>query len=176
MPGWESCDIRAAPIQVSYLGYAGTIGADFLDYIIADKTVLPFDQQPFYSEMIVHLPDCFRSTIRKRMIPAGTSSRRDAGLPPQGLVFCCFNNNYKITTGIRRVDAAAQQVDRPACCGCCDNIGARDNLRREATARGVDPARLSSRRAAGDWTTSCSAPAGRSLSRHAYLQCTYNRE
>ncbi len=88
---------RPAPIQVNYLGFPGTMGATFIDYIIADEVVLPFDQQPFYSERIVHLPDCYQPNDRRRQIADRTPARAEAGLPEQGFVFCSFNNNWKIT-------------------------------------------------------------------------------
>jgi protein O-GlcNAc transferase len=134
---------RTAPAQVSYLGYPGTMGADFIDYIIADKVLLPFDQQRFYSEKIVHLPDCYQVNDRKRAIAARTLSRPDAGLPQEAFVFCCFNNNYKI--GQRVFDIwmrLLKAVPGSVLWLLRDNAGARDTLRREAAARGVDPARL----------------------------------
>jgi len=94
---------RPAPIQISYLGYPGTMGASFMDYVIADATVLPFDQQPFYTEKIIHLPDCYQVNDSRRAIAEHTPSRPQAGLPEQGFVFCCFNNNYKITAPVFEV-------------------------------------------------------------------------
>ena len=91
---------RLAPVQVSYLGYPGTVGAAFLDYILADATVLPMDQQRFYDEKIVHLPDSYQANDDRRVIAPETSSRADAGLPADGFVYCCFNNSYKITPEI----------------------------------------------------------------------------
>src|SRR6266487_6308874 len=91
---------RPAPIQVNYIGFPGTLGADFYDYFIADPTVLPFDQQKFYTEKIVHLPESYQVNDSKRVIGVQTPSRRDAGLPDRGFVFSCFNNNYKITPPI----------------------------------------------------------------------------
>jgi predicted O-linked N-acetylglucosamine transferase (SPINDLY family) len=88
---------RPAPIQVNYLGYPGTMGADFIDYVIADKIVLPFDQQPHYAEKIVHLPECYQVNDSQRRIDSRTPSRRELGLPESAFVFCCFNNNFKIT-------------------------------------------------------------------------------
>ena len=84
-------------MQVSYLGYPGTIGADFLDYIIADATVLPMDQQRFYDEKIIHLPESYQANDDQRVIAPATPSRAEAGLPPEGVVYCCFNSAYKIT-------------------------------------------------------------------------------
>ena len=91
---------RPAPVQVNFLGYPGTTGAAFMDYIVADPIVLPFEQQPFYSERIVHLPDSYQpSDSRRKMLPQ-VPSRREAGLAADGFVFCCFNNTYKITAPI----------------------------------------------------------------------------
>jgi predicted O-linked N-acetylglucosamine transferase (SPINDLY family) len=94
---------RPAPIQVSYLGYPGTTGADFIDYVIADPIVLPFDQQPYYTERIVHLPDTYQVNDCKRAIPSSAPTREACGLPEDAFVFCCFNNNYKITQEIFEV-------------------------------------------------------------------------
>src|SRR5262249_17472322 len=87
---------RPAPAQGSYLGYPGSMGADFIDYIIADEIILPFEQQPFYAEKIVHLPDCYQVNDRTHAIAAATPSRAAAGLPESAFVFCCFNNSYKL--------------------------------------------------------------------------------
>ena len=90
---------RPAPVQVNYLVYPGTTGAPFMDYILADRIVLPLDQQPFFSEKIVHLPDCYQANDATRvLLPA--PSRAEAGLPAEGFVFCCFNNGWKITRPI----------------------------------------------------------------------------
>jgi protein O-GlcNAc transferase len=134
---------RPAPIQVGYLGYPGTIGADFLDYVLADETVAPFDHALFYSEKIVQLPDCYQVNDRRRAIAATTPTRQEAGLPESGFVFCCFNNNYKITQPVfeawmrllAKVPGSVLWLLR-------DNPGAERNLRDEAEKRGVDPARL----------------------------------
>ncbi|MDZ4852828.1 MAG: tetratricopeptide repeat protein [Pirellulaceae bacterium] len=88
---------RAASIQVNYLGYAGTMGAQFIDYIIADAFVVPADRQSFYAEQIVHLPDCFMVNDRLREIDATTPTRMDEGLPENGFVFCAFSSAVKIT-------------------------------------------------------------------------------
>src|SRR5438309_6640170 len=124
---------RPAPIQVSYLGYPGPTGADFIDYVIADPVVLPFAEQAFYSEKIVQLPDCYQVNDRQRGIAARVPSRRELHLPEQAFVFCCFNNNYKITAEIfdvwmrllRRVDAGVLWLLK-------FNDFAIGNLRREA--------------------------------------------
>lgn len=87
---------RVAPVQVSFLGYPGTTGAGFIDYVIADATILPMDQQAFYDEKIVHLPDTYQPNDRHRIIAKVTPSRADVGLPTEGFVYCCFNSIYKI--------------------------------------------------------------------------------
>ena len=91
---------RPAPVQVNYLGYPGTMGADFIDYIIADDVVAPFEDQRFYSEKIIHLPDCFQVNDSKRAIAARTPTRAAMGLPEHGFVFCCFNAIWKVAPPI----------------------------------------------------------------------------
>ncbi|MFI5016102.1 MAG: tetratricopeptide repeat protein [Hyphomicrobiales bacterium] len=134
---------RPAPIQANYLGYPGTMGGDFIDYIIADPIVLPFDQQPYYSEKIVHLPECYQVNDAKRAIAPETPSRQAVGLPATGFVFCCFNNGWKIGQAmfdvwmelLRAVEGSVLWLLR-------DNDDAVRNLRNAAQARGVDPARI----------------------------------
>jgi predicted O-linked N-acetylglucosamine transferase (SPINDLY family) len=133
---------RPAAIQVSYLGYPGTTGADFIDYVIADPIVLPFDQQPFYTERIVHLPDCYQVNDSKRKAAPTTPARQEAGLPGHGFVFCCFNNNYKIAPPV--FDAWMRLLgglEGSVLWLLEDNREARENLGK-AAARGIDPARL----------------------------------
>jgi predicted O-linked N-acetylglucosamine transferase (SPINDLY family) len=134
---------RPAPVQATYLGYPATTGADFIDYVIADKIVLPFDQQPFFTERIVHLPGCYQVNDAKRSIAAETPSRRQAGLPEQGFVFCCFNGSYKITSQLFDIwMRLLRAVEGSVLWLLHDNDAAVDSLRREAAARGVDPERL----------------------------------
>ena len=135
--------LRPAPIQVNYLGFPGTLGAEFYDYVIADATVLPFDQQPFYPEKIVHLPDCYQVNDRKRPIAQRPPTREEVGLPATGFVFCCFNNCYKITPPIFDVwMRLLKQVQGSVLWLLSDRTTAEINLRREAAARGIDPARI----------------------------------
>ena len=89
--------LRPAPIQVNYLGYPGTMGASFIDYILVDDFVVPADQQPFFTEKLVHLPGCYQVNDSRREIAPRTPSRAECGLPEEGFVFCSFNNSYKIT-------------------------------------------------------------------------------
>ena len=134
---------RPAPIQVNYLGYPATTGADFIDYILVDPFVVPVDQQPFFSERLVHLPDCYQCNDDKRPISDHTPSRAECGLPENGFVFCCFNNAYKITPDffdiwMRLLGAVSGSVlwlmD--------DNFWEKANLAREAAARGITPERI----------------------------------
>jgi predicted O-linked N-acetylglucosamine transferase (SPINDLY family) len=135
--------MRAAPIQVGYLGYCSTVGADYLDYIIADPIVLPFDQQLHYTEKIVHLPDCFMVNDPTQAIAPDLPARREAGLPEHGFVFCCFNAGYKFRPDffdiwmrlLHAIDGGVLWL--PAL-----NPGATENLRREAARRGIDPLRI----------------------------------
>jgi protein O-GlcNAc transferase len=134
---------RPAPIAVNYLGYPGTMGAGFVDYIIADPVVLPFDRQPFYDEKIVHLPECYQANDRKRATAAHAPSRDACELPADGIVFCCFNSPWKIAPEIFDVwMRLLQKVDASVLWLVHDSDGARRNLRREAVTRGIDPARL----------------------------------
>ena len=134
---------RPAPIQVSYLGYPGTMAAEFVDYLVADRFVLPEKLQPYCSESIVHLPDFYQVTDSKRRIAEQTPTRVEAGLPEKSFVFCCFNNHYKITRQLfdiwmrllERVPDSVLWLSQP-------NPAAQENLRKEAQARGVDPGRL----------------------------------
>jgi protein O-GlcNAc transferase len=132
---------RPAPVQVSYLGYAGTTGASFVDYIIGDPVVTPFDQQPFYTERIVQLPECFFVNDSKRAISARAPQRSEAGLPERAFVFCCFNNPGKIRPPMFDIWMRLLQAVEGSVLWLRDS-GARDNLRREAAARGVDSDRL----------------------------------
>jgi len=134
---------RPVPIQVSYLGYPGTMGADFIDYVIADAIVLPLDQQPFWTEKIVHLPDSYQVNDSKRQIAAHAPTRREAELPDRGFVFCSFNNNWKITPPLFEMwMRLLRAVEGSVLWLIWDNAAAAANLRKEAAARGVDPARL----------------------------------
>jgi len=134
---------RPAAVQVNYLGYPATMGADFIDYIIVDSFVVPGDQQPFFAEQLVHLPGCYQANDTRRHIPAAAPSRTDCGLPRDAFVFCCFNNSYKITPAffdiwMRLLDAIRGSV----LWLLAPNDLVMRNLRREAERRGVDPDRL----------------------------------
>lgn len=87
---------RAAPLQVSYLGYPGTLGLPYVDYIVADRHVIPPSSRPYYSESVLYLPQCFQAHDDRRERPAPTGRRADWGLPDDAVVFCCFNKSNKI--------------------------------------------------------------------------------
>lgn len=132
----------AAPIQVNYMGFPGTTGADFLDYVITDAIVVPTEHEPFFSERIVHLPETYWVNDRKRHV-GPIPTRRDLGLPEAGFVFCCFNNAWKITP--RMFDIWARllaSVDGSVLWLYRSNELAVANLKREVEARGIDPDRL----------------------------------
>jgi predicted O-linked N-acetylglucosamine transferase (SPINDLY family) len=134
---------RPAPVQVSYLGFPGPSGAPYLDYILADAIVIPPDQAAFYSEKPVWLPDTYYPNDDKRPIAPKQIGRSEAGLPRDGFVFCCFNNAYKLNPAtfgawmrmLLAVPGSVLWLYR-------SNPAMETNLRREASARGVDPARL----------------------------------
>jgi predicted O-linked N-acetylglucosamine transferase (SPINDLY family) len=134
---------RAAPLQVSYLAYPGTMGANYIDYLIADRTVIPASSQEYFSEKIAYLPNSYQANDRKRRIADKAFSRAEVGLPDAGFVFCCFNNNFKITPDVfdiwmrilKRVDGSVLWLLEA-------NPSAAANLRKEASARGIGSERL----------------------------------
>lgn len=91
---------RPASIQVNYLGFPGTIGATYMDYIVGDRFVVPEDHRAFYDEAVVDLPDSYQPNDDRRAQPEVDVHRHDHGLPESGFVFCCFNNSYKITPDV----------------------------------------------------------------------------
>jgi predicted O-linked N-acetylglucosamine transferase (SPINDLY family) len=135
--------LRPAPIQVNYLGYPGTMGADFIDYIITDLFLSPPDQAPFFSEQFVYLPDCYQANDRQRKIADQAPTRVECGLPETGVVFCCFNNTFKITPAIFDVWMRLL-IAIPGSVLWFRKVHGRAtaNLRRRAQSRGVDPERL----------------------------------
>jgi predicted O-linked N-acetylglucosamine transferase (SPINDLY family) len=134
---------RPAPIQVNYLGFPGTLGAGYMDYIVADRIVIPPGDEAFYTEKVVHLPDSYQVNDARRHLPQGAPRRADHGLPETGFVFCDFNMSYKITPAMFAVwMRILRQVE-----GCVlwllqGNTAAPDNLRREAERHGVAGGRL----------------------------------
>ncbi len=133
---------RPAPVTVNYLGYPGTMGADYIDYIIADEFVVPPGSEHFYTERIARLPGGFQANDdRRRAGP--TPSRAEAGLPATGFVFCCFNNTYKINPPTFAIwMRLLASVPDSVLWLVVDDPGARDRLRRAAAEHGIAPARL----------------------------------
>jgi predicted O-linked N-acetylglucosamine transferase (SPINDLY family) len=135
--------LRPAPLQVNYLGYPGTMGAPYIDYIVADKTLIPSDHQRCYAEKIVYLPHSYQANDSKRCISDLQVTRAEAGLPERGLVFCSFNNSYKITPDVFSIwMRLLQQNDGSVLWLLAGTATAPDNLRAESSKRGVSPERL----------------------------------
>ncbi len=134
---------RPAPIQVNYLGYAGTMGADFFDYVIGDRITLPVEHQCFYSERIVRLPNSYHVANSERPLGYCKHSRSEAGLPEKAFVFCCFNGSWKISRPVfdvwmrllRSVPGSVLWLKHA-------NQTVKGNLRREAQSCGVDGQRI----------------------------------
>ena len=134
---------RPAPVQINYLAYPGTMGADFYDYIIADQTVIPDIQKSYYSENIIYLPDCYMPQDNTRRLSNKPISRASFGLPEHGFVFCCFNNSFKISPQefdiwmrlLNKIEGSVLWLLKA-------NKWSENNLRNEASKRGVDADRL----------------------------------
>ncbi len=134
---------RPAPIQVNFLGYPGTMGADFMDYLIADAFLVPPGQEQSYSEKVVTMPDCYQPNDRKRAISDAPLTRDACGLPRDGFIFCCFNNNYKITPEFFDIwTKLLRDIPGSVLWLLEASPYVTENLRREAEARGVTGMRL----------------------------------
>jgi predicted O-linked N-acetylglucosamine transferase (SPINDLY family) len=135
--------LRAAPVQVNYLGYLGTTGASYMDYIVADRTAVTPASERHFSEKIIYLPDSHQVNDRKRRIADKVFSKEELGLPPTGFVFCCFNTSYKILpatfAGWMRILKA---VPGSVLFLYAEHRGTEINLRLHAAEHGVDPQRL----------------------------------
>ena len=134
---------RAAPMQVNYLGFPATTGADYIDYLIADRTLVPESCRAHYTEKIVYLPDSYQINDTRRPISDKNFTRAECNLPEKAFVFCCFNGNYKILPDVfdcwmrilRRVDGSVLWLLE-------DNEIAALNLKKAAAERGIDAGRL----------------------------------
>jgi protein O-GlcNAc transferase len=134
---------RPAPVQVNYLGYPGTMGAEYMDYILADRYLIPDTLRRHYAENVVYLPDTFQVNDAKRRVSDVTPSRSDVGLPLEGFVFCAFNNSFKITPDVFAVwMRLLDRVPGSVLWLIANNSLVEANLRREAQDRGVAPNRL----------------------------------
>jgi predicted O-linked N-acetylglucosamine transferase (SPINDLY family) len=134
---------RAAPIQVSYLGYPGTMGTNLIDYIVADKTVITQESKKYFSEKIVFMPDSYQVNDKTRPLSNKNITRKDCGLPEDAFVYCCFNNNYKILPiTFDSWGRILKAVPNSVLWLFKDNEFARDNLIQEIANRGIDQNRL----------------------------------
>ena len=134
---------RPAPVQVNFLGYAGTMGTEYIDYIIADQHVIPPDTQAFFSEKVAYLPDTYLPTDASIQISERTPARTECGLPENGPVLCSFSHDYKISPAIldtwmriltRLPEAVLWLMSRSEV--------SQQSLRAAAAARGIDGSRL----------------------------------
>ncbi|MDP8986440.1 MAG: tetratricopeptide repeat protein [Pseudomonadota bacterium] len=134
---------RPAPLQVNYLGYPGTLGAPYMDYLIADATVIPDGDRGFYDESIVHLPHSYQPSDDACLVAEATPTRSDNGLPEGAFVFCCFNTQYKIVPAVFDVWMhLLHAVDGSVLWLSAGRESVVLNLHREALKRGVSPDRL----------------------------------
>ncbi len=134
---------RAAPLQLQYLGYVGSMGAEFIDYTIADEIVIPENERQFYDEKIIYLPHTYQVNDDKKVISDKNFSRQELGLPDKGFVFCCHNNLYKITPDVFDIwMRLLGKIEGSVLWLLRGSDGAEDNLRKEAEKRGVAPDRL----------------------------------
>jgi protein O-GlcNAc transferase len=139
----EILSYRPAPVQVSYLGFPGTMAAPFIDYIVADRWVLPAEDRLHYTEQVVYLPDSYQVNDAARSVAERTPSRALAGLPRDGFVFCCFNNSYKIMPPVFAVwMKLLREIPQSALWLLEDSGEAKRRLQQAAQAAGVDAARL----------------------------------
>lgn len=133
---------RPAPVQITYLGLPATTGLPSIDYVIADRFLIPEESAVFYSEKPLYMPDVYQVSDRQRVASAAPT-RAECGLPAEGFVFCSFNNNFKFTPAVFDVwMRILQRVPGSVLWLLADNVWAQENLRREALVRGVDPLRL----------------------------------
>jgi predicted O-linked N-acetylglucosamine transferase (SPINDLY family) len=135
--------MRPAPLQIHYLGYPGTLGADYIDYLIADSVVIPDEERAYYAEKIAYLPDSYQCNDSQRRAADVIPSREEAGLPETAFVFCCFNNNYKIMPEIFGIwMRLLSTVEGSVLWLLEDHPASASNLRREAKALGIATDRL----------------------------------
>jgi len=134
---------RAAPIQVNWLGYPGTIGAQFIDYIVADRTIIPKSSQQFYIEKVVYLPDTYMVDDSKRVASSRIFTREECGLPENAFIFCCFNSEFKFNPQL--LDSWTRillEVDKSVLWISENNKHFRVNITAEFEMRGIDPSRI----------------------------------
>lgn len=135
--------LRPAPVQVAFLGYPGTSGAEYIPYIIADQTVLPETLRPWFTERPVYLPDCYQVNDDEQPIAANVSTRASEGLPEGAFVYCCFSSPYKIEPTVFTAWMRILRKVPEGVLWLLEGVpGCADHLRKAARERGIDPARL----------------------------------
>jgi predicted O-linked N-acetylglucosamine transferase (SPINDLY family) len=135
--------MRPAPVQVAYIGYPGTMGASYIDYIIADNVLIPPGHDRYYTEKVVRMPDTYQANDSQRRISERMPTRAENGLPETGFVFCSFNNTFKITPDVFDIWMRLLKQTENSCLWLFKSTaGAADNLVREASARGISADRL----------------------------------
>jgi predicted O-linked N-acetylglucosamine transferase (SPINDLY family) len=134
---------RAAPIQINYLGFPGTSGADYMDYIIADHFLIPDKSQHFYTEKPIYLPHTYMPTDNTRKFSTNSIDRGSLGLPENAFIICCFNNNYKITSSEFNIwMRVLNKVENSILWIRSSNYWSEENIKKEADKRGIDPNRI----------------------------------
>jgi len=134
---------RPAPVQATFLGFPGTLGVSYMDYLIADRHVIPPEHQPFYSESVAYLPDSYLPTDRSIQIAGRTPTRSECGLPESGPVLCSFSHDYKISPPLWAVwMRILQRIPGSVLWLACRHDAAQGNYRKQASLAGIDPERL----------------------------------
>ena len=134
---------KCAPIQINYLGYPGTSGSKFIDYIVADKTLIPKKYQKYYSEKIIYLPDTYQVRDSKQKISTKIIKKENFNLPKNNFIFCCFNQNYKITPSIFNIwMRLLKKINKSVLWLLEDNPTASINLKKEAENKGINSERI----------------------------------
>lgn len=132
-----------APVQITYLGYPGTLASPCFDYSIVDETVIPETEREHYTEKLIYLPHSYQCTDNERPVSSNATTRADWGLPEEGTVFCCFNHTAKICPDVFSIwMSVLKQAEGSALWLLESNKWAKENLRKEAEQKGVDPDRL----------------------------------
>ena len=134
---------RVAPVQISHLGYPSTTGANFIDYLVADKTLIPTEYRDFFSENIIYMPNSFQSNDNQRKTRSPQTTRSQNNLPEVGMVFCCFHNSYKICEAVFKIWLRIlEKVPKSVLWFSNLSSVAIHNLEKRAKESNIDPERL----------------------------------
>jgi predicted O-linked N-acetylglucosamine transferase (SPINDLY family) len=134
---------RAAPVQIGYVGYPGTLGTPWLDYLVVDRMLVPDVERAHYAERLIRLPRCYQPNDRRRAIATEVPTRRDVGLPESGVVYCCFNATFKLLPAMfESWMRILGQVPGSVLWLYAEQGSVRERLAREAARRGIEPSRL----------------------------------